>query len=193
MADSVPFASDHFHSDDLIALFDGCFKQSHNTRLVRGNHEPLYLPSGVAIEGYPAATFHQIIFAHGFFRSALHEVAHWLVAGEARRQQVDYGYWYEADGRDAEQQAIFEQVEVHPQAIEWLLTKSTGHRFCVSVDNLNGAQTDPEPFKRAVLAKVQALLQKPLPVRVQIFQQALAEFYGQPRAFTAKDFCLDEL
>ncbi len=36
-----------------------------------------------------------------FFASALHEISHWCVAGKARREQVDFGYWYCPDGRDA--------------------------------------------------------------------------------------------
>lgn len=193
MADSLSPDKPRFHHEDLIALFDRCFAISHNTRLVKGRDEPLYLPRNTAIEGYDAKPYHQIIFAHGFFRSALHEIAHWMVAGEARREQVDYGYWYEADGRNAEQQALFEQVEVHPQAVEWLLTKSTGHRFCVSVDNLNGVQTDPMPFKRAVVAKVHALLQKPLAPRIALFEQALCEFYGQAGCLAPDFFRLEDL
>ncbi len=36
----------------------------------------------------------------------------------------DLGYWYAPDGRIEEQQALFEQVEIKPQAIEWLFAKS---------------------------------------------------------------------
>lgn len=193
LADSVSLKMPCFNYEDLMALFDSCFASSHSTRLVKGRDEPLYLPRNTAIEGYEARPYHQIIFAHGFFRSALHEIAHWMVAGEARREQVDYGYWYVADGRNAAQQAVFEQVEVHPQAIEWLLTKSTGHRFGVSIDNLDGAQTDPAPFKRAVVAKVHELLQKPLTPRIAIFQQKLSEFYGQADCLAPENFRLEDL
>lgn len=182
-----------YRCEDLIRLFNRCFSQSHNTRLVKGRDEPLYLPRDMSIEGYIAQPYHQIIFAHGYFRSALHEIAHWMVAGSARREQVDYGYWYEADGRDAAQQTLFERVEVYPQAIEWFLTKSTGHRFCVSVDNLNGAPTDPTPFKRAVVAKVHELLQAPLAPRILLFQRALSEFYGQESCLSVDDFRFENL
>ena len=107
---------DHSYTD-LITLFEACFSDKFNTRLVKGNDEPIYIPGGVHVEGYEIENYHQVIFAHGFFRSALHEAAHWLVAGDLRRLQVDYGYWYAPDGRSADQQTEFESVEVKPQAV----------------------------------------------------------------------------
>lgn len=101
-----------------------------NTRLVKGAHEPEYFP---ATDTYPA----QIVFAHGFFASALHEISHWCVAGKKRRLLNDFGYWYAPDGRNAQQQYAFEQVEIVPQAIECLLTLMCGKSFRVSQDNLS--------------------------------------------------------
>ncbi len=60
----------------LIDLFDATFYQRYNTRLVAGTHEPIYMPAS------HKCRFHQVIFGHGFFASALHEVAHWCLAGE---------------------------------------------------------------------------------------------------------------
>lgn len=98
--------------DWLILHFNRWF--SHlNVNLVKGDFEPEYFP---ATESTPA----RIQFAHGFFNSALHEISHWSIAGEQRRLLPDLGYWYAPDGRTAEQQALFEQVEIKPQAIEWL-------------------------------------------------------------------------
>ena len=77
---------------DLITIFNNCFFSKYNTRLVKGSDEPLYLP---ADENRP---HNELFFAHGFFASALHECSHWLIAGEKRRQEVDFGYWYEPDG-----------------------------------------------------------------------------------------------
>ena len=48
-----------------------------------------------------------IFSTQDFFSSALHEVAHWCIAGVERRKLDDYGYWYEPDGRSGEQQARF--------------------------------------------------------------------------------------
>ena len=76
------------HYQQLIDLFDSCFAEEFNTRLIKGDDEPIYLPAD------DETPYHRIVFAHGFFASALHEISHWCVAGKARREQVDFGYWY---------------------------------------------------------------------------------------------------
>lgn len=119
--------------EDLVTLFNTLFRKSRGTELVRGGDEPEYLPAGVAGE------YAQVIFAHGYFASALHEISHWCIAGEKRRQLPDYGYWYCPDGRTPEQQRAFEQVEIKPQALEWLFSVACGSGFHISVDNLDGA------------------------------------------------------
>lgn len=112
----------------LIELFNAIFAPQ-NTVLVRGDNEPEYFP---ATQDHPA----RIVFAHGFFASALHEISHWCIAGRQRRQLPDYGYWYAADGRNQAQQQAFEQVEIKPQAIECLFTLACQRSFRVSQDNL---------------------------------------------------------
>lgn len=159
------------HYQDLIKLFNGCFEATYNTKLVCGDDEPIYLP---ADEHRP---HHSVVFAHGFFSSALHECAHWLIAGEARRLQVDYGYWYVPDGRNAEQQALFQQVEVKPQAMEWILSMAAGVKFQFSIDNLSGEETNSEPFKSAVQAQVAQYYQQGLSPRASTFHAALSNFY----------------
>jgi len=67
----------------------------------------------------------------------------------------DLGYWYAPDGRTAEQQALFEQVEIKPQAIEWLFSKAFGRKFRVSLDNLTGDGGDGATFKDHVYAQLQ--------------------------------------
>ena len=89
--------SEH-HYQRLIQVFKRCFKEDYNTLLVAGEDEPYYQPATQDGE------YNQVVFAHGFFASALHETAHWCIAGEARRKQFDYGYWYEPDGRNEAQQ-----------------------------------------------------------------------------------------
>ena len=133
--------------DWLILHFNLWF--SHlNVQLVRGDFEPEYFP---ATNDHPA----RIQFAHGFFNSALHEISHWSIAGEQRRLLADLGYWYAPDGRSAEQQALFEQVEIKPQAIEWLYAKAFGRKFRVSLDNLTGDAGHGTAFKDNVYAQVQ--------------------------------------
>ena len=156
---------------DLIQLFNTCFEATHQTQLVCGDDEPIYLPANAN------NAFHTVVFAHGFFSSALHECAHWLIAGEERRQLIDYGYWYVPDGRTAEQQAQFQQVEVKPQAMEWILSTAAQFRFQFSIDNLNGEETDSEPFKLAVQQQVLIYQQHGLPARADVFCRHLRDFY----------------
>ncbi len=133
--------------DWLILHFNHWF--SHlNVILVKGDFEPEYFPSE---DSAPA----RIQFAHGFFNSALHEISHWTIAGEKRRLLPDLGYWYAPDGRTAEQQALFEQVEIKPQAIEWLFAQAFGRKFRVSLDNLTGDSGDGAAFKDNVYAQLQ--------------------------------------
>lgn len=115
-------------TDWLIELFNTLFAK-HHVNLVRGEYEPEYFPT---VNGQPA----RIEFAHGFFASALHEVSHWCVAGSARRQLPDFGYWYAPDGRSSAQQQTFERVEIKPQALECLFTLACQRPFQVSQDNL---------------------------------------------------------
>jgi hypothetical protein len=171
----------------LIALFDQCFGERYNTYLVAGGDEPVYLP---ADRKNPSS---RVVFAHGFFSSALHEVAHWCLAGKERRRQVDYGYWYAADGRDAQQQQAFESVEVKPQALEWILSKSCQHRFKLSVDNLSGEATDPRPFKQAVHQQVLLYCQRGLPQRAEIFRRSLCAYYDSPDSLAAQVYLLEQL
>ena len=171
----------------LLQLFDRCFVESFNTCLLKGEDEPVYLPAD------ENNSLHRVIFAHGFFSSALHEIAHWCLAGDNRRQQVDYGYWYAADGRSRDQQKAFESVEVKPQAVEWILSKTCYHRFKISVDNLNGEATDPKPFKRAVYQQVQAYCRHGLPQRAEIFRQVLSAHYGCPDSLAAERYQLQHL
>jgi elongation factor P hydroxylase len=117
-----------------------------------------------------------VFFREDFGRSALHEVAHWCVAGAIRRRLPDYGYWYAPDGRDEREQAAFFSVEVTPQAIEALFCESLGLAFTVSVDNLMISSDDPaiQVFNEAVTTKVSLLRLNGLPPRASRFNQALA-------------------
>jgi len=204
-----------YRIEDLISLFDGLFFHSFNTRLVRGGDEPAYLPAqtGPAQIG-PAAkligpaqmgpadkhvtqddavTFHQVIFARGFFASALHEVAHWCIAGESRRQRVDFGYWYAPDGRNAAQQKAFERVEVRPQALEWIFSQAAGSQFFISADNLGGDATDMDDFRHAVHSQVIQYCRQGLPTRALQFRDALSMFYGTAAVLDADQFQFEAL
>ncbi|WP_129139563.1 elongation factor P hydroxylase [Modicisalibacter coralii] len=156
---------------DAVALFDGLFADTFDTRLVRGGDEPLYLPADAD------CPWHRVIFARGFFASALHEISHWCIAGARRRQQEDYGYWYLPDGRDADQQAAFENAEVAPQALELLFSRACGRRFHVSVDNLGDVPVDRDAFRARVEARALRYEREGLPVRAAAFRDALDAYY----------------
>jgi len=160
---------------DLIDIFERYFYREYNTRLVRGEDEPIYLPAD------DRCSYHQIVFAHGYYASALHEISHWCLAGRKRRLVEDFGYWYIPDGRDQTQQHAFEQVEIKPQAIEWALCIAAGKDFDVSTDNLLGeGETDRSAFKAKVYQQVLTYLEHGFPQDAQVFIAALSEHYRTP-------------
>ncbi|MEW6996716.1 elongation factor P hydroxylase [Colwelliaceae bacterium BS250] len=171
---------------DLITIFAQRFAQTENTQLVKGDGEPIYLPADNSID------FHRIIFAHGFYASALHEISHWCIAGKERRLLEDFGYWYAPDGRDEIQQAKFEQVEIKPQALEWAFCIASGFKFNVSADNLNGAPVNRFAFQYKVHQQVLTYLQQGFPNRAGQFINALLALYHPGKVLTASDFVLPE-
>lgn len=138
--------------------------------LVGGASEPFYLP------GQP----NQVLFRADYVRSALHEVAHWCVAGRRRRGLPDYGYWYTPDGRSAERQAAFFLVEAKPQAIESLFCEALNVAFAPSVDNLVHASSDSalRAFEKRIGVWRARLLGGGLPRRASRFMAALARSDG---------------
>lgn len=173
--------------DDLIALFNQLFTESENTVLIAGDDEPIYLPADETHEK------HRIIFANRFFSSALHEISHWCIAGEKRRQQVDYGYWYNPDGRSASQQMEFAKVEAKPQALEWIFSQACGHPFVISLDNLEGEPIDITPFRQAVLEQIHHFQQHGIGARAEKLQQALSNYYQQATDYRKYQVSLQEL
>ena len=157
----------------LVRLFDRLFCVSGNTVLVGGAEEPFYQP------GSP----HRIYFRADYPRSALHEVAHWSIAGVRRRQLPDYGYWYSPDGRDGDQQQAFFSVEARPQAIERCFCEVLGVAFSPSVDNV-GAHIAPEQLQRFE-ARIQQwrdnFERSGLPSRAARFATALRSITRLPR------------
>ena len=81
---------------DLEAIFNRLFTERFNTQLIGGVDEPEYIPAD------DVAT-HRLYYRQDYFSSALHETAHWCIAGEERRLRPDFGYWYNPDGRTGEQ------------------------------------------------------------------------------------------
>lgn len=171
----------------LIRIFKQVFATSCRTRLLGGADEPLYQPAAVAEE------HHRIFFTRDYFASALHEVAHWCIAGAERRELVDYGYWYAPDGRTAEQQRVFESVEVKPQALEWIFSRAAGVRFRLSADNLASGALPSETFRRAVWQQARQYCRDGLPERAGRFAQALASHFGVEHPFAAEAYRLEDI
>lgn len=166
--------SELFNYNDLIVLFNNTFQKPFKTCLVKGGDEPIYLPKD------EQHAYHRIIFARGYFASALHEISHWLVAGAQRRQLEDFGYWYCPDGRDESTQKAFEKVEVKPQSIEWALSLACGHPFRVSTDNLSGWQSDRYAFQDTVYSQLCNLIEHGFNDRTRQLMLVLQAHYKQP-------------
>ncbi|WP_299591615.1 elongation factor P hydroxylase [uncultured Microbulbifer sp.] len=181
-------------TERIVIVFNQCFSDVDglNTRLQGGQEEPYYRPAGDR-----AAAWHQVEFTRDYAASALHEAAHWCVAGTARRQQPDYGYWYAPDGRTAEQQAEFERVEVKPQALEWIFSVACGMKFRVSADNLDAGLGPSEDFKRNIWAQAQHYCEQGANARginrAVRFARALAQAFGRPHPLQADYYHLEDL
>ncbi|TWX66118.1 elongation factor P hydroxylase [Colwellia sp. C1TZA3] len=182
-ADVITVNKISHHHQDLSQLFDSTFYNLYNTRLVKGGDEPIYLPNNEQCD------FNQIVFAHGYYASALHEISHWCLAGASRRLLEDFGYWYIPDGRDQSQQQAFEQVEIKPQAIEWALCVAAGKAFEVSSDNLLGnGKTDRTAFKAKVYQQVLAYIKDGFPNDAATFIVALTKYYQTPWPLVSEHF-----
>lgn len=161
---------EQFSAADLERLFAACFGERYQTTLCGGHDEPFYQPP----DGREPA---RLCYRADYFRSALHEVAHWCVAGVERRRLPDFGYWYEPDGRSAAQQQAFQAAEVRPQAFELVFCAAAGHRFSVSLDNLGmNAGTDVAAFESRVFEVAQNLLDAP-PKRMAQWARCLSGHY----------------
>jgi elongation factor P hydroxylase len=175
----------------VISVFNQCFKNDISTELVRGGHEPIYIPSSKV---YP---WNRIVFAYGYFSSALHEISHWCIAGSERRKLLDFGYWYNPDGRTTEQQEEFACVEVKPQALEWILSQSACYKFRVSLDNVQGAADESAAataiFKNKIHAQVQQYLLQGLPKRAKMFSDALIAKYRPHEPLNLSEFNREEI
>ncbi len=159
-------------STTLETIFDHCFREEFDTILVGGGDEPLYIPSAD-----PRRAPHRIVYREDYFASALHEVAHWCLAGTERRLQEDYGYWYAPDGRSVTQQAEFERAEARPQALESLFAEACGFDFHLSADNLEGDHGPSPSFAEAVASERSRLRTQGLPPRAARFRRALELAY----------------
>lgn len=112
----------------LTATFESAFP---HLKIKGGADEPFY----------KASTTHEkaiIYYRSNYPRSLLHEMSHYCLAGNKRRLIDDFGYWYTACGRNAEEQLLFEQVEARPQGLEKAMCRALGIDFSPSLDDFSG-------------------------------------------------------
>ena len=155
------------NSQEIIEIFNQTFSAQFNTQLIGGGVEPEYVPAN------RECSYNQLIFRSDFSASALHEIAHWCIAGEDRRRLVDFGYWYRPEGRKPSEQEQFEHVEVKPQALEWLFSLACGQKFTPSVDNLSLQNSVSAAFEKALKQQFRKYLLDGLPARGEQFVSEL--------------------
>ena len=163
--------------ETLADIFHQAFLLPFNTELIGGADEPIYRPANSQNER------HRLCYRQDYLSSALHEIAHWCIAGPARLLREDFGYWYNPDGRNPEQQSIFEEAEVKPQALEWIFSVACGQLFSISVDNLERAAVGGSSFRQDVVNQAITWCGKDaLPTRAGLFVSALSQCFGASKA-----------
>ena len=179
-----------FTAQTLEQVFSDCFRDNSNTILQGGYSEPLYQPAASARQ------FNVLRYREDFFASALHEVAHWCIAGSTRRKQLDFGYWYAPDGRNESQQSAFENVEYKPQALEWFFAKACGSRFRISVDNLTPQDSQSVSnciFEQRVIEQANHWAGHGLPIDGSLFFNALCRKFHTDEQLSQLHFSQAEL
>ena len=152
----------------LVQVFDATFA-AEQVRLLGGGREPLYEPPS---DGRPA----RLQFMQDYASSALHEAAHWCLAGARRRARIDFGYAYvPAAQRTEADQAAFEHAEVRTQALEWRLSLAARVPFHLSVDSIG---RERGPFRDRVAAEVRRRIADGWPPRIERLARALAAATG---------------
>lgn len=152
--------------DEIARRFNAALARSCRTVIIGGASEPLYRP--------PTGNRPAIIrYTRDYAQSALHEIAHWCVAGPGRRSRVDYGYWYQPPPRSAAAQARFEAAEVPIQGLELLLALVSGVRFHVSADNPGAAEEDLPGLEGRIVASARRRLGRPFGTRTAAVLGAL--------------------
>jgi len=158
----------HPDAAGIAACFNHLFGQCYRVQMIGGGAEPEYLPPTATTPGY-------VRYRSDYAHSALHEAAHWCVAGSRRRQQVDYGYWYQPPPRDESAQRAFARVEARVQALEAILTAAAGMVFQVSLDDVDNLCSFEADFTEAVSTERARWWLRGLPPRAEKLRCALAQ------------------
>jgi elongation factor P hydroxylase len=165
-------------SDRVVAgRINALIVPRYATLLIGGAVEPEYLPS-------TGRTRAIIRYTRDHAQSALHEIAHWCLAGASRRRLRDYGYWYVPPPRSTAQQAAFFAVEESVQALECLFAEICGLKFHVSADD---PDVDAADFSRRVAARAERMRAEGLGSRARAVCAMLAGRSQLTAAATAAD------
>jgi elongation factor P hydroxylase len=158
----------------IAQVFNAEFLDSHNTLMSGGAAEPLYEP---AVGCQPS----RIVFTHDYPASALHEAAHWCLAGRVRRSRRDYGYWYVPGPRTAQQRRAFFAAEAQVQALEAIFAQTCNVRFVVSADDFAASPEEIDEFRQRIQECI-AHRRKCLPERARRFCDALTRAFSNAPA-----------
>lgn len=169
------------NADTIETVFNSVLGAAFCTRVIGGAAEPLYVP---AAQGEDCS---RIYYRQDYVSSALHEIAHWCIAGRARRQLADYGYWYESE-RSADSQRAFESMEAKPQALEWIMSEAGNIAFQVSLDNFDLRQSERNAFRGRVRSEALNWLSRGLPTRAAMFVDALVKLTGRRQALVEETY-----
>jgi elongation factor P hydroxylase len=116
--------------------------------------EPFYKAPGVSTNAI-------IYFRDNYPRSLLHEISHFCLAGDRRRNLDDFGFWYFPCGRSIEEQRDFELVEARPQGLEKAMCEIVGIDFSPSIDDFSGRPPSEHFLCHLELAYQEMLLNPP--------------------------------
>ena len=150
------------HSE-VAAVFN-CTFSDHSVVMHGGYREPMYIP------GMDVA---EIRYTLDHTASALHEAAHWCIAGRRRRRNTDYGYFCEPPPRSGMHRVRFEDVEIEAQSVEVLLAEAAGSQFQPSADDVDVPLFLLEAFSSRILERARERRQVGLPKRADKFRAAL--------------------
>ena len=153
----------------IAGCFNAAFGVSHACVMLGGAEEPMYLPA--------AAPHRSILrYRQNYARSALHEAAHWCIAGAERRRRLDFGYWYTAPPRQPACQRRFQAVEARVQALERLFSQAAGVPFQPSLDDVTSVTSTVLAGFAAEIDQAAARLRRAgLSPRAQRFAEALEQ------------------
>jgi elongation factor P hydroxylase len=168
--------------DEISRRFNAAFSRPHRTVLIGGGSEPVYLPA----QGHRPAV---IRYTRDYAQSALHELAHWCLAGPRRRTRLDYGYWYQPPPRSPAQQRRFERVETPVQGLELVMALATGVRFHVSADNHADPHANSAEFRLRIFESAARRLRGGLSPRTLAVLDALNPHW-EDRLQTSMQACL---